>query len=109
MKGLFKDIWKRSEDGNHREQRSFIRYAIVATVILILFMFLKRDNFVKWIQAGIAIRQQESRIEMLQSEIKRLEEENRKLQEDKEHLEKYARETFYFAAPGDDVYLTEDK
>ena len=38
-----KDIWNRDKDGNKKEQRSFIRYAIVATALFLLFLFLKKD------------------------------------------------------------------
>ena len=51
--GKFKDIWDRSKDGNRREQRSFVRYAIVATLLCLLFLCVKKDNLITWIGSWI--------------------------------------------------------
>ena len=63
-----KDLWNRDKDGNRKEQRSFLRYAIVATVVFLLFMFLKKDNLVNWVQAGITLRRQQRQIELYRQE-----------------------------------------
>ena len=44
-------------------ERSFLRYAIVATALFLLFLFLKKDSIVSWVQAGIPLRRQERQIE----------------------------------------------
>ena len=102
-----KDLWNRDKDGNKKEQRSFLRYAIVATVIFLLFMFLKKDNLVNWVQAGLSLRRQERQIEQYQRENEELDRRIRVMTGDRDSLERYAREQFYFAEPGDDVYITE--
>ena len=33
-----KDLWDREKDGSRKEQRSFLRYAIVATALFLIFM-----------------------------------------------------------------------
>ena len=53
--GKFKDIWDRSKDGNRREQRSFVRYAIVATLLCLLFLCVKKDNLITWISSGVTL------------------------------------------------------
>ena len=102
-----KDIWNRDKDGNRREQRSFVRYAIVATAIFVLFLFLKKDSIINWVQAGITLRRQERQIEQYRKENEELDERIRMMTGDRDTLERYAREQFFFAEPGDDVYIIE--
>ena len=102
-----KDIWNRDKDGNKKEQRSFIRYAIVATALFLLFLFLKKDNIVNWVQAGISLRRQQRQIELYQKENAELDRRIRVMTGDRDSLERFAREEFFFAEPGDDVYITE--
>ena len=106
--GKFKDIWDRSKDGNRAPQRSFFRFAIVITAIFVLFLFLKKDSVVRWVQAGFTLRQQENRIEALKEDNERLDEQIRLLSTSRDSLERYAREEFGFAEPGDDVYIVEE-
>lgn len=105
--GKFKDIWDRSKDGNKAPQRSFLRFAIVITALFVLFLFIKKDNVVRWIQAGFTLGQQERRIEQLKEDNERLDDEIRMLSTSRDSLEKFAREEFGFAEPGDDVYMEE--
>ena len=102
-----KDLWDRDKDGNRKEQRSFLRYAIIATVVFLLFMFLKKDNLINWVQAGLSLRRQERQIEQYQRENEELDRRIRVMTGDRDSLERYAREQFYFAEPGDDVYIIE--
>ena len=102
-----KDIWNRDKDGNKKEQRSFIRYAIVATALFLLFLFLKKDSIVSWVQAGITLRRQERQIEQFRQENEDLDRQIRMMTGDRDTLERFAREQFYFAEPGDDVYIIE--
>ena len=102
-----KDIWNRDKDGNKKEQRSFLRYAIVATVLFAVFLFLKKDNVVNWVQAGFTLRRQRDQIEQLERENEELDRRIKVMRENRDTLERYAREEFYFAEPGDDVYIFE--
>lgn len=88
-------------------KRSFWRFAAGATAIAILFLFLRTDNVVRWVQAGFTLRKQEQTIKHLEQENARLEKEAETLRTDRDSLEKYARETFGFAEPGDDIYVEE--
>ena len=105
--GKFKEIWDREKDGNRVEQRSFVRFAIVITGVFVLFLFIKKDNLARWIQAGFALGRQERRIEQLKQENERLDGQIRTLSTSRDSLEKFAREEFGFAEPGDDVYIEE--
>lgn len=88
-------------------QRSFWRFAAVATAVAVVFLFLRRDNVVRWIQAGFTLRKQEQQIKRLEEDNVRLEREIDLLSADRDSLEKFARENFGFAEPGDDVYMEE--
>ena len=103
--GWSKELWDKDKDGNKHEQRSFLRYAIIATAVMLLFLFVKKDNVFRWIEAGCTIRRQERQIEYLRKETERLDAETRMLTNDPDTLERYAREQLGFAEPGDDVYL----
>ena len=107
MAGKFKDIWNRDKDGSKKEQRSFLRYAIVATVLFLLFMLLKKDSLVSWVQAGVTLRRQRRQIELYQRENEELDRRIRMMTGNRDTLERYAREHFFFAEPGDDVYIIE--
>ncbi|MDO5442732.1 MAG: septum formation initiator family protein [Bacteroidia bacterium] len=106
--GKFKNIWNRSKDGANKEERSFLRFAIVVTLIfLVFFCVIKRDNLFRWIEAGFTVRSQEKQIEFYEADIQRLQDEVKNLTTDKDSLKKYAREKFLFAEPGEDVYIEE--
>lgn len=88
-------------------KRSFFRYAAIATAVAAIFLFVKKDNVLRWIQAGVLAARQEKRIEYYEKENARLDNEIRLMSTDKDSLEKFARESFGFAKPGDDVYIEE--
>ena len=102
-----KDLWNREKDGSRKEQRSFLRYAIVATAIFLLFLLVKKDGIIPWVQAGFTLRRQRRQIELYQKENVELDKKIRMMKDNRDTLERYAREQFYFAEPGDDVYIIE--
>ena len=101
------NIWDRSKDGNKKEQRSFLRYAIVATVVFVIFLFVKKDNVIRWIQAGFMLKKQERQIELYEEKNAELDRRIRMMSTNRDTLETFAREEFYFSEPGDDVYIIE--
>lgn len=103
--GKYKDIWNRDNDGSHKEERSFIRYAIVATAVMVIFLFVKKDSVIRWVQAGFTLRRQSHDIELLEQRNAELDEKLDAMKTDRDTLEKFARENLGFAQPGDDVYL----
>lgn len=106
--GRFRDLWDRSRDGNRREQRSFVRYAIVATFLCLVFLCVKKDGLITWISSGVTLHGQRRQIESIEAENAALENRIRQLTEDRDSLELFAREQLQFAAPGDDVYILPD-
>ena len=107
MAGIFKDIWDTRKDGSKKEQRGFIRFLIISTVIFVIVLLVKKDSIVRWVQTGFELRRQKREIEYYQKEIKRLDGEIEALSTNRDSLETYAREQFDFAEPGEDVYIIE--
>ncbi len=104
--GKFKDIWDTGKDGRNAEKRSFIRYAIVATTLFVVLVgFVNQNNIVRWVKAGFEIRSQERQIERYSTEIKEMDSQIHGLTSNRDSLERFARESFGFAEPGDDVYI----
>ena len=87
---------------------SFVRYAVISTALIIVFLFVKKDNLISWVRAGFTLRRQEQRIEQLKTRNEELDRHIKAMSTDRDTLEKFAREEFLFAAPGDDVYLVEE-
>ena len=105
--GVFKDLWNRDKDKGREEQRSFLRYAVVATALFVVFMCVKKDNILTWINASFTLRSQQKQIESLELKNEGLDRKLNDLLTSRDSLERFARETYYFAAPGDDVYIDE--
>lgn len=87
------------------ENKNILRFFLITGVLFLAFLFLKKDNVVRWIQAGFTLKQQEKTIERYRSEIDRMDRQIELMSNDRDSLETFARENFVFAEPGDDVYL----
>lgn len=86
-----------------------LKYVLWSTVaFLVIILFFRHDNLIRWIRAGFTIRKQERQIEWYNKEISELDKQIEAMSTDRDTLEKFARETFFFAEPGDDVYLIPD-
>ena len=59
--------------------------------------------------AGFEISRQEKQIRKYAGEIDQMDDRIRSLTSSRDSLEKFAREHFHFAEPGDDVFIIEDK
>lgn len=88
-------------------KKSFWRYALIAAVLCLIFMFVRRDNLIRWIQTGRTLNRQEQRIEALKQDNDRLDHEIEVLTTNRDSLEKFAREKYGFRASGEDVYIDE--
>ena len=107
--GYMKDIWDKSKDGNRKEQRSLIRVSIIAVGLAVIFLFVKKDNVIRWIQGGFTIARQNKEITANDKKIRELDEKIEALTSNRDSLEKFARENWNFAERGDDIYLIPDK
>lgn len=104
--GKIKDFINARLKGEHG---GFWKFAGISTAIVIVILLIAPgNNFIHWTQARIEISRQQKLIDFYEMEIEAMNDSIRLLRSNKDSLEKYARETFHFAAPGDDVYLVED-
>lgn len=95
--------------GNEEKKikKSFIRYAIIATVLCVAFLLLKKDNLFRWIQTGFTLNAQKKQIEALTQDNAALDARIDDLTNNRDSLERFARETYGFCEGEEDVYLTE--
>lgn len=101
--GKIKNLW-------YGPQKGFYRYATVITVItIVLVFFVSNDSILRWVKSLLELRRQKNEIEYLQKENARLDLKIKQLTDETDSLEQFARETFFFAAPEDDVYVVEDE
>ena len=63
---------------------------------------------IHWIQAKREISTQERQMEKYRTEIDAMDRNIDELKTNRDSLEKFAREQFGFAAPGEDVYIVEE-
>ena len=109
MSKVNKDIWNRDKDGSNKERRSFLRYSIIASVLCLALLFIKKDGLVRMFGAWISAGKQQRQIEYYQKEIAKLDDQIDVLSNDRDTLETFAREQYNFAEAGDDVYLIEER
>ncbi len=106
--GKFRDLWNTDKDGKNGGMRSFLRYGFCITAAFVLLVgFISTNSVLNWIRAGVEIRRQEKRIEYYQKDIEKMNDQIHALKSNKDSLERFARENFNFAEPGDDVFITE--
>ena len=92
-------------NGEHRRFR--IVFAIATTVFVFIWVVGPGNTVIHWAKAKMDINAQEKAIEQYNADIEEMDKRINMLKNDKDTLEKFAREHFYFAAPGEDVYVIE--
>lgn len=95
------DIFK----GEHKGFKVFL--SLVTLGFVIIWVFGPGNTVIHWIDAKLDIRSQEKAIEQYHKDLEEMDKRINMLKTDKDTLEKFAREQFYFAAPGEDVYVIE--
>lgn len=91
------------------EHGGFFVFAATATFLALAFLtFGSGNNLLHWAGAKIEIARQEKRIREYRDSIEIIEKRIRMLTSDRDTLEKFARERFRFAEPGDDVFLVDE-
>ena len=99
--GKIRDIFK----GPHRH---FAWFAVFTTgFFLLLWLVGSGNTFINWAKAGWEIRRQEKLIRTYEEQNAEMDRRIRMIRTDKDTLEKFAREQFNFAVPGEDVYVVE--
>ena len=99
--GKIKDIFM----GPHRK---FAWYMVLSTLVLIgMWFFGPGNTFIHWGKSAREVSRQEKLIEKYERENAELDRQIQMISTDRDTLEKFAREQYNFAAPGEDVYLVE--
>lgn len=92
----------------HSEHNYLLPFVIVVTTIVALWLlFFAHNSVLNWVRAQVEVKNQEKEIARLRTEIEAMDGEIRQLSTNRDSLEKFARETYHFAAPGEDVYIVE--
>ena len=89
------------------EHRSFFIFATAVTAVALLLTFGPGNNLIHWIGARLEIASQRRQIEQYGREIEEMDRRIDMLRSDRDTLEKFARERFHFAEPGEDVYIVD--
>ena len=91
------------------EHRKFAWFVVVSTsVFMASWLIGPGTTVIHWIQAKREIAAQERQMEKYRSEIEDMDRNIEDLKTNRDSLEKFAREQFGFAVPGEDVYIVED-
>ena len=99
---------KRVNDIFKGEHRSFWIFCAVATAVFMFIWIVGPGNTViHWVKAKMDINAQEKAILQYREDLAEMEKRINMLKTDKDTLEKFAREQYYFTAPGEDVYIIE--
>jgi cell division protein FtsB len=95
--------WLKRSDHNY-----LVPFVIVSTTLVALWLlFFAHNSVLSWIGATMEERNQQKEMARLQQEIEEMDREIKNLRDNPDTLETFARETYHFAAPGDDVYIVE--
>ena len=90
------------------DHNSFRPFVIVITALAALWLlFLSHSSVLNWVRANLEIQRQEREMDRLRRDIEAMDAEIQSLTNSRDSLEKFARETYHFAAPGEDVYIIE--
>lgn len=91
------------KDHNH-----FVPFVIIVTAVVALWLlFFSHSSVLNWVRAALEVRSQEKEMVRLQSEMDEMDREIDMLTTNRDSLETFARETYHFTAPGEDVYIAE--
>ena len=86
----------------------FLPFVIIITAVAALWLlFFSHSSVLNWVRANWEIQRQERQMDQLRRDIDAMDAEIRSLTNSRDSLEKFARETYHFAAPGEDVYILE--
>jgi len=103
------EIWDKIKQTFTGERRKFAWFVTVVLVCFVFsWMFGSGNTIFHWIHAKKEIKRQEAQIEEYKSRIEQMEGSIDQRVTDLDTLEKFAREQYHFAAPGEDVYVIEE-
>ena len=88
-------------------KRLFRFMAVLTAGFLFTWIVGPGHTFIHWGKAAIQVRKQEKVIRRYEEENAELDRRINIMKHNRDTLEKFAREQYNFAAPGEDVYLVE--
>ncbi len=100
-----KDKWAWLKRSDHNYLLPFV--IVTTTLVALWLLFFAHNSVLNWVRASMEERSQQKEMARLQEEIDQMDTEIRNLRNNRDSLESFARETYHFAAPGDDVYIVE--
>lgn len=100
-----KDRWAFLRRSDHNYLIPFV--IVVTTVVALWLLFFAHNSVLNWVRASMELKRQEAEISRMSGEIKEMERQIDDLRNNRDTLESFARGTYHFAAPGDDVYILE--
>ena len=92
--------------GEHGTFFKFVTFCV--TVFIVLWIVGPGNTVLQWARSKSDLRLQKKQMELYQKDIEQMRRQVRMLESNRDSLEKFAREQFYFAAPGEDVYIVKD-
>ena len=99
--GKFKNLFK----GKHGK---FTCFVLVTSVFFLVFWFVGPGNtIILWVDNAVEVRRQQKQIEYYEKSNDEMSRRLEMLRTERDTLEKFAREQFNFAVPGEDVYIIE--
>ena len=102
------DITGKIKEAYRGPRRKFVWFVTLATAVFLFVWIVGPGNtIIHWVGAGLETRRQERMIEQYRQVNLEMENRLRMLKNDQDTLEKFAREQFRFAVPGEDVYIVE--
>ena len=88
--------------------RRFAWFVVITTTLFVLLWVIGPGNTIgHWIRANQEDKVQQQEIARYKEANEELDRKIEKMRDDKETLEKFAREQYNFAVPGEDVYVIE--
>lgn len=88
------------------EHKGTLVFAGVAVLLCVYYTCcLPGNNIFNWIRASHDVHLQNKEIEYYNSQIEQMDREIDALSNNKDTLERFAREEYNYASPGDDVYI----
>ncbi len=92
--------------GEHGIFFKFVAFNV--TLFIVLWIVGPGNTVIHWVRSKSEQKHQKKQMELYRSEIEQMRRQVRMLESNRDSLEKFAREQFYFSAPGEDVYVVED-
>lgn len=99
--GKIKDIFT----GEYKRLAWFV---VLATLAFLVWQLVgPGNNLARWMETRREITRQERQMQEYRDEIDAMDQDIKELETNRDTLEKFAREQFGFAVPGEDVYIVE--